>query len=37
MQFVGWDGWMDEMVIRGHRSSKRTFGANNLNISNVYL
>ena len=24
-----WDGWMDGMVIIGHRSSKSTFGSNN--------
>ena len=26
--WMGWDGWMDEMVIIGRRSSKSTFGAN---------
>ena len=29
MPFVGWDG-MDGMVVVGHRSSKSTFGANNM-------
>ena len=25
---IGMDGWMDKMVIKGHRSSKSTFSAN---------
>ena len=29
MLYVGWDGWMDVMVIIGHRSFKSTFGPNN--------
>ena len=33
MLCVGWDGlngWMDWIVIIGHRCSKSTFGANNV-------
>ena len=30
---MGWDGWM---VIIGHRSSKSTFGANNVPHSRVW-
>ena len=31
--WMGWDGWM---VIIGHRSSKSTFGANNVPHSRVW-
>ena len=30
----GWDGW-DGMVIKGNRSSKSTFVANNFRLENV--
>ena len=29
MWWDGWRGWLDSMVVIGHRSSQRTFGANN--------
>ena len=30
---MGWDRWMDGMVIIGHRSSKSTLGAHNYSIT----
>ena len=33
----GWNGWMDWMVIRDHRCSMITFGANKKKDLNLFL